>query len=51
MEQQKTMNGQAVLRKKKLEIACSPISNYTQSYSDQNCMVLAQKQTQINGKK
>ena len=51
MEQQKTMNGQAVLRKKKLEIACSLISNYTQSYSDQNCMVLAQKQTQINGKK
>ena len=51
MEQQKTLNSQAVLRKKKLEIACSLISNYTQSYSEQDCMVLSEKQTQINGEK
>ena len=46
MEQQKTQIAKEILRKKrtKLEVSCSLHSNYLQSYSYQNRLVLTQKQ-------
>ena len=47
MEPQKTQVAKEILRKKrtKLEVSCSSHSNYLQSYSYQNRLVLTQKQS------